>query len=239
MAITAVGSQEEYLTSGFTNPETLVVDTGTRTNGLLVITYMVWASDVLSAWTTTYAGDSMTEGLSWNYDSDKWIKIFVLSNPSDGSDSFSSDYTIDGGGVMQLIYKVASWYDGGNQTAAEDQTSTGTGATDPSVAITPSEDNELIVSAYTSEANSVLAPTSPHTMLQEHDGGPRVFGGGYTIQTTAAEETVAWTGVDDTWYMGVASFKEEAAAGGRTTKNTDPYGLGIALGVSRTFKVHG
>ncbi len=30
-----------------------------------------------------------------------------------------------------------------------------------------------------------------------------------------------------------------AAGGGRTTKNTDPYGLGLAIGVSRTFKVHG
>lgn len=26
---------------------------------------------------------------------------------------------------------------------------------------------------------------------------------------------------------------------GRTTKNTDPYGLGMAIGISRTFKVHG
>lgn len=32
---------------------------------------------------------------------------------------------------------------------------------------------------------------------------------------------------------------DDLAGGGRTTKNTDPYGLGIALGVSRTFKVPG
>ena len=30
-----------------------------------------------------------------------------------------------------------------------------------------------------------------------------------------------------------------APAAGRTTHNTDPYGLGMAVGVSRTFKVHG
>lgn len=30
-----------------------------------------------------------------------------------------------------------------------------------------------------------------------------------------------------------------AGNGGRTTHNTDPYGLGMAIGVSRTFKVHG
>jgi hypothetical protein len=30
-----------------------------------------------------------------------------------------------------------------------------------------------------------------------------------------------------------------AAAVGRTTKNTDPYGLGIAPGISRTFKIGG
>ena len=95
-----------------------------------------------------------------------------------------------------------------------DDHKTGTGSTDPSVDIVPTQDNDLIVSQYASETNVVCTVGAGETGLQDHDFGAHVAGSSYAIQTTAATQTVDFSEADDEWAMVVGSYK--VAAGGAT-----------------------
>lgn len=211
MALTREGSQELYDGSP-SSPQTTAVNIGTRTNGLLTVTLYTHASNVISAFAMTYNGDSMT--LDDNYEdpavSNRHIYCFSLENPSDGNNNLVITFTVDFGGQLNHMYWIADWWDGAAQSSPFDSRTQGNGSTDPSVAHTPGENNCAVIAHYFSMANDVLSVGSGETLRDDYDLGNRVSGGSFVIQTTAAEQTVDFTGDDDTWFMTVASYKAAA-----------------------------
>ena len=213
MAITYVGALEDA-TAG-ASPKTVAVNIGTRTNGLLVVA-LCFYDNSLSTPAVTYAGTSMTLASEYPTTNGVYhVALYYLANPANGNNNLVITWT----GTSLAMYVLASWYDGAAQTSPLDQVVTGTGSTDPSLNITPTADNELIVSHYYSGANDELTVGSGETKIDGYDFGADVTGGSYAIQTTAGTQTVDWAGVDDTWYMVVASFKQ-AAAGGAISGST-------------------
>lgn len=219
MAITPVSSGENATVTG-TNPYTWTVDIGTRTNGLLVIGVIVIAGVSRTISSATWNGVAMS--IAAQRTDELAASVFhlngllYLANPANGSNTFSVTLS----GTTASLWFCASWYDGVLQASPLDQTSSTTGATDPSASVTPTENDEVIVANYTSEAANVLTPGgSPATITewQNHDFGPRVCGDGYVLQTTAGAQTMAWAGTDDNWNMVIGTFK--AAATVTTVRN--------------------
>lgn len=215
MAITFVSSGEQN-TSNDASPFTYTVDIGTRTNGLLVVFVFTVDTTTHTQDTPTWNGVAMGTATSAISETVTGIfqrtSIYYLSNPANGSNTFSVNHEEGASDIATLSYIVAAWFDGANQTQASvlDQINSGTGSTDPSLAITPGTNNQLVVAAYASEADAVL--TAAHNLIQNQDQGTRTHGAQYVIQTTATTSTMSWSGTDANWIAVAASFKE--AAGG-------------------------
>jgi hypothetical protein len=213
VAISYVGALEDA-TAG-ASPKTVAVNIGTRTNGLLVVAVCFY-DNAMSTPAVTYAGTAMSLASEYPATNGVYhVALYYLANPTNGNNNLVLTWT----GSNLSMYVLASWYDGVAQTSPLDQVVTGTGATDPSLNITPTENNELIVSHYFSASNDELAVGSGETKIDGYDWGGDVTGGSYAIQTTAGTQTVDWSGADNTWYMVVASFKQ-AAAGGAISGST-------------------
>ena len=217
MAITFVASAEQASSTDVT-PLTFTVDIGTRTNGLLVVGVSTRDNASNSHANPTWNGAAMGTAVTGVSEVTTGIyvcqSIFYLANPANGSNAFSVDYDDGGTDTANTCYIIAAWVDGAHQTQAsvKDQHATGTGSTDPSVDITPTENGEFIFAIYHTEADSVLTVGADETLLQEHDFGLACSGGSYAIQGTAALQTINFAGTDDNWRMTVASFKQAAAA---------------------------
>lgn len=221
MAITAVSSTElNQVGDGLTATYTFTFDIGTRTNGGLIVNIGVIAPVVKTVSSVTWNGVALSKAVSLQrniaagieHDAEQWY----LANPANGSNTLSVTFSL----VLQTTDAFSfepSWWDGMHQTQATvlDQTTSGSGSTDPSVSLTPGGNNEVIIDMYLSESNNILtAGGSPaaQTVLQTHDFGPRTVGSSYVIQTTAGAQTMNWTGVDDQWTGVAASYKEAASA---------------------------
>lgn len=206
MAITFVNQQESYY-SFPSDPITISVNTGSRTNGLLVVGISGQVADLASlAFSATYNSISMTGStIRTNATSVAYAKQFVVPIGTGGTHDLVIDQT--GGNTIYTMNVVISWYDGGKQTAPFDQDQGNSGATDPSVDITPTEAKELITSVYFSESNSELSVGSGESPINSASDGPNSYGGSYAIQTSAATQTIDFTGTDSQWVMSVISSK--------------------------------
>jgi hypothetical protein len=217
MAITLGSSTEQNGTGNNTTTQSFTFDIGTLTNGLLVVSFglvtpldrtissITWngvAMDFVTTSREVVAGIFHTPTIAW------------LANPANGSNTLEYNTTAAVGSTSTVSIMPA-WFNGAHQTQAsvKDQDTSGSGSTDPSIGpITPTENAEMVFANYISEANNVLTIGAwADAELQNYDSGPRVFGCGYKIQTTAAAITATWTGVDDEWTGLIASFKQAAA----------------------------
>jgi hypothetical protein len=212
-----IGSYE-HIGSSDTVPITLsAVDIGTRTNGLLVAKVMLVDNLDFTFGAATWNGDAMSQASSYVRTPVSGVyhgvAIYYLANPDNGSNVFELAMTMpEADQVVSMVYVILEWYNGAAQTSVLDQVNTGDGTTDPSTSVTPTLNNELIVDAYLSEANDVLAPTILQIKTQDYDNGGRVAGGSFFIQGTAAAKAMSWTGADDKWTQVVASFKQLSSA---------------------------
>lgn len=215
MAITYGTVTENYYNSTAVGTISFVHNNGSLTDGLLVVGVSIVDTapsitpDVSSvSWGGT-ALTKATDAIRTNGNNDYVSEIWYLTG-------------VNGSGTVQVIYAaaniaksyiVASGWNGCHQTQGTVLASfnQGTGTTDPSVAITPGEDNCLIVSQYCSESNNVLSP-SGETLLIEEDMGAQVAGASYIIQTTNTAQTVDFTGTDSDWSMAVGAFRSKPAS---------------------------
>lgn len=216
MAITFVSSGEQF-TSTDATPISFTVDIGTRTDGLLLV--FVGTSDGVThthanpTWNGVAMGEAETAISLTTTGVYQRVSCFYLVNPANGSNAFSLTYADGSTNTASFSYVVAAWFDGAFQTQASilDQHTNATGATDPSLSGTPAEDNELVVAMYASEADAVLTPAQGAT-IQDADNGTRTMGVTYIIQTTAAAQTMSWTGTDNNWVGIIATFKAVSVA---------------------------
>lgn len=234
MAITYVSNQENSAGGGASSPWTISINIGTRTNGLLVVClggYLTGGG--FDAISMTYAGVALAKDIEVN--ETQYVSVWHLAAPANGTNNLVITFTPTSGGVWFDAYVLTSWYDGAHQTQAtvKDQTNSGTGSTDPTLSVTPTENNELLVGIYFSGQGTVLTTGADETILANESFGGQCTGGSYAIQTTAGAQAVNYSGNDAAWAEAVATYKQAAAAGGRTTKNTDSHPLGIHAGISR------
>jgi len=228
-AITAVSSAEwQQVGDGINNTFSNTFDIGTRTNGCIVVTTSLVGANARTFDDITWNGVSLTLAHSFARTTGRYLSIWFLTAPANGSNTLLLDF--DGSGTFETsdqVYVTISWWDGCHQTqgSLEDQNADATGTGVATVNITPTEDNELMVGAYESENNTVLTAGTNETVLQDIDLGPRVAGSAYYIQTTAATEAFDWSSSGpDSWSIVVVSFR--AAAAGST-----PAACGLLLGV--------
>jgi len=213
MAITYVSSFESNVGNTIEGDYVdVTVNIGTRTNGLLLVMVANYDSNVSYASAATYNSVSMTRDTYRSYAAQYLsTTIFSLANPSNGSNTLRVTFS----GALYSAHSTsiyAAWFDGALQTSPTDQVNNGEGTTDPSLVITPTQNGDVIVSVYYSQANGVLTVGSGETLIQDHSFGPRTTGCSYVIQTTAAAQTMDWAGTDDYWCMCVAAYKEVAGA---------------------------
>lgn len=206
-------------------------DIGTPTNGLLVVKLTYVATQDLSNLVIKWNGVELTQAV-WDENGSMNVSgaIFYMMNPSSGSNTLevNADISASGGAYYGSIH--VSWWNGVHQSAAKDQDATATGSGDPSVDITPTENNELCVCIFLSAQNNVLSVGSGETLLDDHDYGGWVTGSSYAIQSTAGTQTMDWSGTDaDDHGIWAASFKEASGAGAQTLTST-AIASGEALG---------
>lgn len=145
--------------------------------------------------------------------------LAYAKNPTVGT---GHTFTLTGSSIFAV--ESVAWFSGANTTAPFDQQNTGggagatTGQTPGSV--TPSEDNELVVSNLAWVNSITITSVTGMTLLdQTNFSGGNNYGGGlaYVIQTTAGAINPAWnwTGGPSPANAGIATFK--AAAAGATT----------------------
>jgi hypothetical protein len=215
MAITYVSSAEQNTTSD-TTPITMTTDIGTRTDGLLIACVATIDTITHTHASPTWNGVAMGTAASYvDQTSGSYMRVsmYYLANPANGSNTFSLTYDDGFGGSSQAAasYVVLAWFDGAHQTQASvlDDFESGDGSTDPTLTLTPTTNNQLLVSMYASEDDAILTPGQ--TVLQTQDNGTRTHGASYLIQTTAAPQAMTWTGTDANWIMVAASFKAAAS----------------------------
>jgi len=195
------------------SPQITAINTGTRTNGLLVVQIFGLGITEVETFEVEYAGVPMTKNYESNFVGNQWFWCYSMPASSDGIDNLEIDYWLAGAGEFAVLYWVASWYDGAKQSSPYDDSSNGSGSGDPSVTHTPNFNNCLVLGMYKSEANTVLTPGAGETLLHNEDFGTRTGGTSYVIQTTAEAQVVDYSGQDGDWYEFVVSYQEAAVGG--------------------------
>lgn len=219
MSYTYVNKQQ---TAGSdSSPIVISINIGTRTNGMLVIGFSGAASNTVDASSATYNGVTMGEFPSTpQMHANGWFsQVFYLENPTNGTNDLSISYSVASGGFIFGYTVTASWYDGGKQSSPIDQTNSNQGSTDPSLSVTPTEDNELIVDSMCSQPSKTVG--SGETQLYLYNFGGYYSGDSYAIQTSATSQTVDWTGTDGQWTMSVVTLKQEPTSSTLEINKTD------------------
>jgi hypothetical protein len=135
--------------------------------------------------------------------------LFYSHNPTVGT-GHTFSYT---GGYVSM--EVQAWSGSTSSATVLDQDNFS--ATDTPGSITPTQNNELVVTSCNTDFGSLTAP-SPYTVSDnDPDSGATNYGGAfaYNIQTTAAATNPAWTSGGDSNSM-VASFFAPASGAGLT-----------------------
>ena len=192
-------------------------DIGTLVDGLLVVPLGIIAGAERNIADLTWNGVSLgtpAVAVVREFTTSFYHQLYIYykANPANGANTLTLSFDTIGIGITEQYSLLPSWWEGARQSSVKDQHNSAFGTTDPSVNITPTQDDELIVDYYISEANSVLTKGAEQTLLQEHDFGPRVVGSSYVIQSSLALQTMSWTGLDDIWDQVVASFKVASAS---------------------------
>jgi len=224
MPITYVSSGEQFVSNDAT-PITYTVDIGTRTNGLLLVFVGTIDTVTHTHHTPTWNGVAMDVASTYIKETATGIfqrvSLFYLVNPTNGSQTFSVGHEEGATDIATGSYCIAAWFDGALQTQATvlDDSESGEGSTDPSLTLTPTQNGELLVAFYASEADAILTPGQ--TAIQTVDNGTRTMGASYLIQTVGGSQAMTWTGTDSNWIMVAASFKAVDATADPPTVDLD------------------
>lgn len=168
-----------------------------------------------------YTGLTLKSGSFWR------TRLWYKENPtvtSSMTGSGSTTNSFSAGGIMGFSGVAASSaFDQQNGASSISAMSLASGS------ITPSEDNELIVTMGSEGDTGTLSVDSSITLATQvnYAGGSNVgMGCGYKIQTSAAAISATWskTGSATEMQSVIASFKAAAAAGTRPVKFAGRWG---------------
>jgi hypothetical protein len=198
-----------FVNHGDTDDPSWAFDIGTRTNGFLALVIIQYQDFVTGV---TWDGTAMSLASKQGDTPDYYGYIYYLENPSDGSNTMALAHS----GDSLSCKTIAAWFDGGKQTSPLHIGSTGDfGLTGhPTVNITPTENNTLIIGGERNEENVTPTAGSGETEIYGYYIAGKGGGASYAIQTTAASQDVDWDNPaeDNHWLVVAASFLEAAAA---------------------------
>jgi hypothetical protein len=167
-------------------------------------------------------------------------EIWYLDNPSNATADVVATLSeaANGGRIIIGISEYTGANNGIGSTVAGTPATTDT----PTCTLTTDASGNLIVmgAAQAGTNNSPYTPGTGTTERLDFAGTTDLDGFAGEEASSGGSDTIDCTSsASNRWAAVAVELKAAAGNGGRTTKNTDPYGLGVASGVSRTFKVHG
>lgn len=216
MAIAFDASSKNLITTGtaisFTH-----TPVGTPT---LVVASFHMRDDVTNITACTYGGVTMIQAVALDDAVNSLsVEVWYLFSPPGGAQTLAA--TIDDTGIDTRTY-VSSYTGtataGGLGNVASDDDS-------ESVAITPPGDNHLVYGAIISEEGDVAVVASGENAISTDDEGSWSNAASYIVQTTAAAQTVNWTGPSSESAVVAASFAPYDGATGADVNescDTDP-----------------
>lgn len=189
--------------------------TSIDTTGANLITAAVARDSASSGSVTDSKGNTYTARGESAYFAPE-IQIYDCLNPTVGS---SHTFTFSVSSSYSSIGAIA--WSGAHASSSFDQENggAGSGTSQASGNVTPSEDNELIFTALAASNVSTNTLSSPFTVDQYidylSDGLNQGLGLGYEIQTTATTRSPSWSGGGTMWRaVRAATYKAAAAATG-------------------------
>lgn len=227
MAITLIGNNKATASGS----STATTAGGNITNAKLLIAIVCMYSK--SAATATVSSTSNASG-NWtalpNYvNGNSNICIWYCANPTtSASEAFSANP--NGTGYPAIF---ASWWDGVTTTSPKDQATGASGTSNPLAtgSVTPSEDNELLVTGVSHNVTGNTTVDGGFTRQDTQTNASFETGAwAYLIQTTLASANPAWTVDGSAKAVAIATFKVSGGGGGPTfvpTSNFNLMGCGV------------
>lgn len=215
-----------------------VCPSGTTKLLFLVMWYDTVTSGAPTVSSATYNSVGLTSKgrAAINFAGDDYVtcEILYLDSPTTGS-SLSASVTLSSAlSVNEIIRLIPVALSSAGGFGANTGSGTGNSAA-PSVTFVTESATGLIVSGVALQVGSAGSPGDGVSELQ--DAGASSGGGAWagTKPATGGSDTINASISSTRWAMFAVEVLE-AAAGGRTTKNTDAYELGVGAGISRRIK---
>lgn len=193
-----------------------------NTNDITTAAIDTSGSDILIAVTSYYATgtDSVTDSKG-----NTWVKLNDYTNGAFNrvtisyvkSATVGTNHTFTSSGANGSFPAIAVAAFSGSNTSAPFDQQNGSTSSDTPGSITPTTDNQLIISGISTLSGAGSAPTidSGFTVTDSHGNAASAYAGyglAYKIQTTAAAVNPTWTDGDVFRATNIASFKSSGAA---------------------------
>ena len=194
------------ITAAVTNPQAVNYTCGASAK-LLVVT-LIYAYGTRTG-APTYNSVALTQADQTRYHSaspEACAEIWYMLAPPTGS---SYEISVPNPNTLSLEVVISSYSTASGYCAMlHSATGSNNASANPSVSITPTLNNALIVAVVGSGHDTFAPSARSGTSLYETDNG--TWGGGhqYFIQTTAAAKAMSWTQASDDWGCCVAAFVE-------------------------------
>lgn len=189
----------------------LTVNAGTGSNRLLVA-IVIQRGTLRTISSVTYNSVALTLAASQQITGQQEkVSLYYLVNPTSSSNTLNVSFS---GGTQNQTELMACVFEGVLQSNPLDQSPTAEGNdAAPTVNITPSTNNQLIVGGVLHEDIDALTVGAGETSLWDTDQGAWVTSASYAVQTTATTQAINWTASgSDVWAVAAASFKEAVTA---------------------------
>lgn len=134
-------------------------------------------------------------------------QFFITGIPS-GSGVLTASFS----GAVAQYEMQAAWWEGIHASPLDVYNAASGNSVAPSVTVSPSEDNTLIVGGLLHEYASAATTGAGETSIFEYDNGAWGTNTSYAIQTTAASQAIDWSMSSDLWTVVAAVYKNAAGA---------------------------
>ena len=183
---------------------------------------------VTCTWDYTNTPQNMTQIVAVDTGTFGSIYIFGLKNPTAGDLDYTATWT--GGNTVDASLGAISLYNC-DQTTGWNNSGSDTGtSTSPSSTVTTSNGDFAIVAHVDQNATSVTINAGTSAYIELNLNGN--YAGGYQASSSSSS-TVSWTlGSSVAWANAKVNVIQFGGGGGRTTKNTRGFPLGMEIGMN-------
>lgn len=189
-----------------------------------------------SAGTATLGTITMDVERQYNATGAEHISAVVYSVPVTGSGSCTFQISSIANSYFVMAVQEISGADiGAARVAGTNEANGASGAPDSgNVTSTAGALFAGVLGTYVVSSTTHTLDAAFTLIVESEDGSAHQSGSiGYRIVGSGTTDSASWTAPTTIPWVAVLAVYKDAAAGGRTTKNTDPQPLGVFAGVSR------